>query len=100
MPQLRQNRYPSYYDSSIDDDALDNELASPTSDGLMSKEDKIKLDKISDDGSLQVEVKGSDVIQDENNMFVSEEQIEKWNSISNSINVEYDESRQALIFKL
>lgn len=100
MPQLRQNRYPSYYDSSIDDDALDNELASPTSDGLMSKEDKIKLDKISDDGSLQVEVKASDVIQDENNMFVSEEQIEKWNSISNSINVEYDESRQALIFKL
>lgn len=39
-------RYPSYYDSSIDDATLDPELATHTSDGLMSKEDKIKLDSI------------------------------------------------------
>ena len=56
MPR-RKNRYVSYYDASIDDETLDNELASSTSDGLMSKEDKIKLDSIqlgSIDGEKQV----------------------------------------------
>jgi len=100
MAQLRQNRYPSYYDSSIDDDALDNELASPTSDGLMSKEDKIKLDKISDSGNLQVEVKAADVIEDKDNMFVTEKQIEKWDSMTKAVNIEYDEEHKALVFEL
>ena len=42
----RPNRYPSFYDSSIDEDALDNELATHHTDGLMSKEDKQKLDML------------------------------------------------------
>lgn len=50
MTQLRKVRYPGFYDASMDDETLDNELATPTSDGLMSKEDKIKLDKISETG--------------------------------------------------
>lgn len=84
MPR-RKNRYVSYYDASIDDETLDNELATESNDGLMSKEDKIKLDSISvkDDGSVgvDVEVPASKVIQDENNQFVSEQEKQKLESI-------------------
>ena len=74
--QLRKNRYASYYDASIDDETLDNELASDVSDGLMSKEDKIKLDKmkVSGDGTVSVSVNASEIITDENNQFVTEQQ--------------------------
>lgn len=82
MPR-RKNRYVSYYDASIDDQTLDNELATEKTDGLMSKEDKIKLDKISvgEDGELGLQVNASDVIVDKENQFVSEQEKQKLESI-------------------
>ena len=82
MPR-RKNRYVSYYDASINDQSLDNELATNTTDGLMSKEDKIKLDSINigGDGSIGVQVNASDIITDEQNQFVSEQEKQKLESI-------------------
>lgn len=82
MPR-RKNRYASYYDASIDDQTLDNELATEKTDGLMSKEDKIKLDKISvgEGGDLGLQVNASDVIVDKENQFVSEQEKQKLESI-------------------
>ena len=97
MSVRRKNRYVSYYDASISDETLDNELASHTSDGLMSKEDKLKLDALNTDGS--VDVKASNVITDSENMFVSEEQIAKWDEASEHA-VTYDHKRQALVIKI
>lgn len=94
MAQMRKNRYVGYYDASMDDETLDNELATPTSDGLMSKEDKMKLDKISE-GSTSGPVNAEDVIESEDKKFVSDEQIAKWDSSSHTI--EYDPDRQAII---
>ena len=91
-----QIRYPSYYDSSIDDDALDNELATHKNDGLMSKEDKMKLDKINTDGSINVNA--GDIICNSENQFVSQEQIDNWNSAVNAVT--YDKNRSALVIKV
>lgn len=95
---MRKNRYPSYYDASIDDETLDTELATDKTDGLMSKEDKAKLDRISEDGTFEAIVKAEDVICDADNRFVSDEQIAKWDNNSSSIEAEYDEEEEALIF--
>lgn len=94
MAQMRKNRYASYYDASIDDETLDNELASETSDGLMSKEDKIKLDKLTE-GSSSGPVKAEDVIENENKKFVTDEQIAKWDSSSHTVS--YDPDQEAII---
>ena len=94
MAQLRKNRYASFYDASMDDETLDNELATPTSDGLMSKEDKVKLDKISEGTSGPV--KAENVIETDDKQFVSEDQITKWNS---SQIVYYDPEREAVVVK-
>ena len=90
-------KYPSYYDGTIDDSTLDPELASSNSDGLMSKEDKVKLDSITigSEGGISVEVKATDVKTDETHNFVTKEQIEKWNSSSKQM--VYDEDEEALI---
>ena len=90
-------KYPSYYDGTIDDKTLDPELASTDSDGLMSKEDKVKLDSITigSEGGISVEVKATDVKTDETHNFVKKEQIEKWNNSSKQM--EYDEDEEALI---
>ena len=90
-------KYPSYYDGTIDDKTLDPELASTDSDGLMSKEDKVKLDSITigSEGGISVEVKATDVKTDETHNFVTKEQIEKWNSSSKQMI--YDEDEEALI---
>ena len=90
-------KYPSYYDGTIDDKTLDPELASTDSDGLMSKEDKVKLDSITigSEGGISVEVKATDVKTDETHNFVTKEQIEKWNSSSKQM--VYDEDEEALI---
>lgn len=93
----RPNRYPSYYDSSVDDEVLDNELATHLNDGLMSNQDKIKLDKI-DVESLTANVNASDLIVDDKHMLVTKEQIEIWNNKSSS--VEYDEDRSSLVIRL
>lgn len=96
MAQMRKNRYVGYYDASMDDETLDNELATPTSDGLMSKEDKIKLDKISE-GSTGGPVKAEDIVETEDKNFVSKDQIDKWNS--NSHNITYDPEKEAIVLK-
>ena len=90
-------KYPSYYDGTIDDKTLDPELASTDSDGLMSKEDKVKLDSITigSEGGISVEVKATDVKTDETHNFVTKEQIEKWNNSSKQM--EYDKDEEALI---
>ena len=79
--QLRKNRYASYYDASMDDETLDNELATDTSDGLMSKEDKMKLDSIQIGGSGSVKIPASEIIPDENNQFVTSEDKQKLDSL-------------------
>lgn len=96
MAQMRKNRYVGYYDASMDDETLDNELATPVSDGLMSKEDKIKLDKISE-GSISGPVTAENIIESEDKKFVSNEQIEKWNSSSHR--VEYDPEKEAIVYR-
>ena len=96
MAQMRKNRYVGYYDASMDDETLDNELASETSDGLMSKEDKAKLDRLTEGSSGPV--KAEDVVESEDKKFVSNEQIEKWNSASH--NIDYDEERQAIVIEI
>lgn len=93
MSQLRKVRYPGFYDASMTDETLDNELATATSDGLMSKEDKIKLDNLTEGSSGPV--KAENIIESEDKKFVSEEQIEKWDSASHTM--EYDPERQAII---
>ena len=78
-----QKRYAAYYDASVvDDTVLDPELATEFKDGLMAKEDKAKLDKIitHEDGTIGSEVHADDVICDDDNRFVSEEQISNWDS--------------------
>lgn len=83
-------RYPSYYDASLDnEDILDCELACPTSDGLMSKEDKVKLDSINlgEGGNIIVnpEVKASNVIQDNEHRFVTDTEKDYWNNKADNI---------------
>lgn len=97
MAMVKGSRYPLYYDASIDEETLDPELASDTSDGLMSKEDKVKLDrvKVGENGDVNIEVKASEIIYDENHKFVTEEQIEKWDN--NTIDMEYNEEEETLI---
>lgn len=73
MAQLRKNRYASFYDASMDDETLDNELATATSDGLMSKEDKIKLDGITVTDTGGVKIPASNIVPDKDNQFISEE---------------------------
>lgn len=74
-------RYPSYYDSSIDDATLDPELATPDSDGLMSKEDKVKLDSIIyEGGEISQVVKASNVVVDSEHRFVSDIQKAEWDA--------------------
>ena len=77
-------RYPAFYDASIVETTLDNELATPEKDGLMAREDKAKLDSISVSGDGTVEVEAEDVICDSNNRFVTDEQITTWTSKADS----------------
>ena len=98
MAQLRKVRYPGYYDATMSDETLDNELATSTSDGLMSKEDKIKLDKLVEGSNPSGPVKAEDVVESDDKKFVSEEQIAKWDSASHAI--DYDEDRQAIVIKI
>lgn len=95
MAQMRKNRYVGYYDASMDDETLDNELATPTSDGLMSKEDKIKLDNITEGSSGPV--KAENIVESEDKNFVSKDQINKWDSSSH--NVTYDPEKEAIVLK-
>lgn len=94
-------KYPAYYDGTIDDATLDPELASSDSDGLMSKEDKVKLDsiKFEGEGGISVDVKASNVTTDEHHKFVTEEQIKKWDESSETASkkMEYDEDEEALV---
>ena len=79
--QLRKNRYASYYDASMDDETLDNELADSTSDGLMSKEDKIKLDSITVTDAGGVKIPATNIVPDKDNQFVSEKDKQKLDSL-------------------
>lgn len=96
MVQMRKNHYVGYYDASMDDETLDNELATPTSDGLMSKEDKIKLDSMSEGGSSGP-VKADNIVETSDKKFVSEEQIKKWDSSSHEVT--YDPNKEAIVLK-
>lgn len=69
----------SIYDGTMNDDDLDVLLASTTQDGLMSKEDKIKLDSLtSSNGS---DIKASSITQDSTHRFVTDTEKTKWNSL-------------------
>lgn len=84
MAQLRKNRYVSFYDASMDDETLDNELATSTSDGLMSKEDKIKLDGITVTDTGGVKIPAVNIVPDKDNQFISEKDKQKLDSIEAS----------------
>ena len=81
MAQLRKNRYASFYDASMDDETLDNELATATSDGLMAKEDKIKLDSITVTDAGGVKIPATNIVPDKDNQFVSEKDKQKLDSL-------------------
>lgn len=99
MAWSKNTRYPAYYDGTIDADTLDPELATSDSDGLMSKEDKAKLDSIKfDGGTLTPVVKAEDVIKDDNHQFVTKEQIKKWDQAATTGGIEYDEENEMLVF--
>ena len=71
-------------DAQIDywDNKADNLLSSKFSDGLMTKEDKIKLDTVEEGANKYTHPdkhEPSDIKQDENNRFVSDEEKTKWN---------------------
>lgn len=81
MAQLRKNRYASFYDASMDDETLDNELATATSDGLMSKEDKIKLDGITVTDTGGVKIPATNIETTKDHQFISEEEKQKLNGL-------------------
>ena len=70
-----------YYDGTFDQEKFDNQmLASAEQDGLMSKEDKVKLDELASSAGEEVVVEAANVIQNEVNRFVSDEQIASWDA--------------------
>lgn len=74
----RNKRYVAYYDGTLDDKALDPELATSERDGLMSKEDKEQFDKLLKGEGLRITA--DNVICDPNNRFVTDVQITKINN--------------------
>lgn len=65
------------------DSKADNELVTVINDGLMSKTDKIKLDSIEENANNYIHPETHDpsiIAQDENNRFVSDEQIKSWDN--------------------
>lgn len=77
----RKKRYVAYYDGTLDDDDLDPELASSERDGLMSKEDKVKLDSITNNNSTPITINATDVICDSEHRFVTDTLIAKLESV-------------------
>ena len=70
-----------YYDGTFDQEKFDSQmLASAEQDGLMSKEDKAKLDEITNTSNEEITVNASNVVQDETHRFVSDEQISAWDA--------------------
>ena len=72
------------YDGTFDQDDFDKELlASKDQDGLMSKEDKVKLDELTGGGSGEssTTIEAANVIQDKTHMFATEEQLSKIDAI-------------------
>ena len=69
----------SFYDGTMTDEDLDIMLATETQDGLMSKEDKIKLNSMSDGGSIE-SISASKVTQDTDHRFVTDIEKSTWNA--------------------
>lgn len=70
-----------YYDGTFDQEKFDKQmLASADQDGLMSKEDKVKLDELASGSTEEITVEAANVVQDETHRFVSDEQIAAWES--------------------
>lgn len=68
-----------YYDGSFDQEKFDNQmLATVNQDGLMSKEDKTKLDELT--GGTTNSIEAGNVVQDETHRFVTDEQITAWDT--------------------
>ena len=73
----------SIYDGTMTEEDLDPVLATQEQDGLMSKEDKKKLDSMSEGGggSTPIEsIDASKVVQDETHRFVTDTEKTTWNS--------------------
>ena len=71
------------YDGTMTEEDLKQVLATKEQDGLMSKEDKIKLDSLTsgEGGSGTIEsIEASKVVQDASHRFVSDTQISTWDS--------------------
>lgn len=70
-----------YYDGTMTEEKYEETvLASSDNDGLMSKEDKIKLDELAGAAGKEITVKASNVTEDESHRFVSDDQILAWNA--------------------
>ena len=73
----------SIYDGTMTEEDLEPVLATQEQDGLMSKEDKKKLDSMSEGGggSTPIEsIDASKVVQDETHRFVTDTEKTTWNS--------------------
>lgn len=76
------NKCVKYYDGSLDQDKFDKEmLATPYQDGLMSKEDKTKLDELTGGSSQEpASINAGLISQDETHRFVTDEEKAAWNA--------------------
>ena len=78
------NKCVSYYDGTFDQDDFDKDLlASKNQDGLMSKEDKAKLDELSGGGGSSegpTSIDASKVVEDGTHRFVTDEEKTTWNN--------------------
>ena len=72
------HKFTSYYDGTFDQEDFDREhLATKDQDGLMSKEDKAKLDELAGGGESTVEA--ANVVEDATHRFVTDEEKTAWN---------------------
>lgn len=74
------NKLVTFYDASFDKDDFNNTmLASKTQPGLMSSDDKVKLDSLSSGGSASPNpVNAKDILVDSEHCFVTDEQKASW----------------------
>lgn len=74
------NKLVTFYDASFDKDDFNNTmLASKTQPGLMSSDDKVKLDSLSSGGNVSPNpINAKDILVDSEHCFVTDEQKASW----------------------
>ena len=80
--RIKKNKLVSFYDASFDENDFNNTmLASKTQPGLMSSDDKVKLDSLSSGGSTSPNpVNAKDILVDSEHCFVTDKQKASWSA--------------------